>query len=139
MSFKLRISQKERAAGRFIGSVRKALVLAAIEEKKLSGITQADVASKLEVDRSFVNRLLRGNANLTLKTIGELSWAMGWEPVFTMRRLNFARGTNHGMGTESAASQPPMHRVVRDEENDVPYASASTARIKITTPADEIA
>jgi len=86
MSYELRIDPKPRAAGRFIGQVRKALVSAAIEEKKETGISQQQIASRLGVNRSVINRLLRGEANLTLRSVAEIAWALGLEPVFTLRR-----------------------------------------------------
>lgn len=86
MSYELKIDPKSRAAGRFIGQVRKALVSAAIDEKKETKISQQQIASKLGVNRSVINRLLRGEANLTLRSVAEIAWALGWEPVFSLRR-----------------------------------------------------
>ena len=77
MSYELKISPKDRAAGRFIGAVRKSLILAALQEKKESGLSQAVVAQKLGVHRSVINRLLRGSANLTLRSVAEIAWALG--------------------------------------------------------------
>lgn len=87
MSYELKIDPKHRAAGRFIGKVRKALVLAALDEKRASGITQKKVADALGRDRSVVNRLLRGEANLTLRTVAEIAWALGWEPEFSLKKI----------------------------------------------------
>ena len=84
MSFEFNINAKDRAAGRFIGAVRKALLKAALEEKQRSGVTQQAMAAKLGVNRSVINRLLRGEANLTLRTIGEIAWALGRKPRFKL-------------------------------------------------------
>jgi plasmid maintenance system antidote protein VapI len=86
MSYELKISPKKRAASRFIGKVRKALVSAAIDTKKDSGLTQQQLALALGVNRSAITRMLKGEGNLTLRSVGELAWAMGWEPDFTMNR-----------------------------------------------------
>ena len=86
MSYDIKIDPKSRAAGRFIGQVRKALVSAAIEEKNETGVTQLQIASKVGVNRSVINRLLRGEANLTLRSVAEIAWALGWEPRFTLSR-----------------------------------------------------
>ncbi|SRR5579883_303276 len=94
MSYELKIDEKSRAAGRLIGSVRKGLILAAIEAKKETGISQQDVASQLGINKSVVNRLLRGNANLTLRTIAELAWALGYEIVFSIRKKQNKKGEN---------------------------------------------
>lgn len=96
MSYELKIDPKSRAGGRFIGQVRKALVSAAIDEKKETGVNQREIASRLGVNRSVINRLLRGEANLTLRSVAEIAWALGWEPVFTLRRRSTqSSGRNH--------------------------------------------
>lgn len=86
MSYELKIDPRKRAAGRFIGKVRKALISAAVDEKKSSGLTQQQVASAIGVNKSVINRLLRGNANLTLRSVAEIAWAMGWDPDFTLKK-----------------------------------------------------
>ena len=85
MSYELKIDAKDRAAGRFIGRVRKALVLAALDEKQRSGISQQSIADKLGVNRSVINRLLREDANLTLRSVAELAWTLGLKPTFELR------------------------------------------------------
>jgi predicted XRE-type DNA-binding protein len=80
MSFQLNLSPKDRAAAKFIGRVRMSLLKALVHEKKKSGITQQAVASKMGVNRSVVNRLIKGEANLTLRSLAEIAWAIGWEP-----------------------------------------------------------
>ena len=94
MSYELKINQKDRAAGRFIGAVRKALLLAALDEKERSGITQQSIAEKLNVNRSVINRLLRGDANLTLRSVGELAWALGRKPSFELSEPYVAKNAN---------------------------------------------
>jgi DNA-binding phage protein len=84
MSYELKIDPKRRAAGRFIGTVRKALINAALEEKQSRGLSQQKVAECLGVNRSVINRMLRGEVNLTLRSVAELAWAMGWQPHFSL-------------------------------------------------------
>ena len=49
-------------------------------------MSQQAIAEKLGVNRSVINRLLRGTANLTLRTVGELAWALGLEIIFIIRK-----------------------------------------------------
>src|SRR5215207_7949803 len=81
MSYQLKVSPKNRTAARFITKVVKELQGAFAEEKKRHGITQQSVARALDVDRSAVNRALMGR-NLTLRTVGELIWALGRDYEF---------------------------------------------------------
>lgn len=94
MSYELKIDPKRRAAGRFIGTVRKALINAALEEKQQHGLTQQRVAECLGVNRSVINRMLRGEVNLTLRSVAELAWAMGWQPQFSLKRIAKADRNN---------------------------------------------
>ena len=86
MSYELKIDPKKRAASRFIGKVRKALISAAIAEKELSGISQKEIAEAIGVHKSVISRMLKGESNLTLRSVGELAWALGWDPEFNLKR-----------------------------------------------------
>ena len=86
MSYELKIDPKKRAGSRFIGKVRKELALAVLEEKALTGVNQQKLAVALGVHRSVISRMLKGEANLTLRSLGEMGWALGWDVNFTMTR-----------------------------------------------------
>lgn len=104
MSFELKIDPKRRASGRFIGKVRRVLVDAALAAKREDKMSQAQVAQKLGVDRSTITRLLKGEANLTLRTIGEIAWALGLEPHFSLSRRKERDRANIGDVVVSASS-----------------------------------
>lgn len=114
MSYELKIKPKDRASGRFIGRVRKNLIDALIEEKKLSGINQQKLASALGVNRSVINRMLKGEANLTIRSIGEIAWAMGWEPELVLTRKNKVGESNHIAPSQrpQATSTTPSETIV---------------------------
>lgn len=72
MSYRLKINPKDRAAARFIARLQKVIQNALID----SGKTQQQVADILDVDRSVVNRRLKGSANLTARSIAEFAYAL---------------------------------------------------------------
>jgi transcriptional regulator with XRE-family HTH domain len=72
MSYQMRIDPKSRKAARFISSVQKKIQKALAD----SGKTQQEIATILGVDRSVVNRRLKGSANLTARSIGEFAYAL---------------------------------------------------------------
>lgn len=72
MSFLFELDPKDEAAADLVTSVGKQLQRAVIAR----GLTQNEIAQKLGVDRSRVNKCLSGFNNLTLKSLAELSWAM---------------------------------------------------------------
>ena len=80
MSYRLKVDPKSRKAARFISRLQKAIQGALIA----SGKTQQEIATILEVDRSVVNRRLKGNANLTARSIAELAYALDKEIEFRL-------------------------------------------------------
>lgn len=79
-SFPFEIDERSEAAARFISAARRELLQAFIAAKDTRGLTQASIAQRLGVDPSVISRQLGGEANLTLRSIAELSWAMELEP-----------------------------------------------------------
>lgn len=131
MSYELKIDPKSRAAGRFIGHVRKALVSAAIDEKKETGVNQNQIATRLGVNRSVINRLLRGEANLTLRSVAEIAWALGWEPVFSLRRrVPDGAKRNH---FEPAAADRLVVKPATGTTATNPMLRSSTATSRVNT------
>lgn len=80
MSYQLKISPRKSKAGRFIGAVHRAIQGAFIE----SGLKQQELAKLLDVDRSTVNKRLLGEANLTLRSISDLAWALNKDIIFSL-------------------------------------------------------
>ena len=72
MSYQLRIDKRSLKAAKFISRLQSAIQTALIE----SGLTQQEVAEKLGVDRSVVNRRLKGKANLTARSIADFAYAL---------------------------------------------------------------
>lgn len=85
-SFLFDIGEKDRTVGRFIGHVRSELQRAFAHEKKNRKLTQQAVATSLGVNRSVINRQLTGYENMTIKSVVELAWAIGWTPTFSLEK-----------------------------------------------------
>ena len=88
MSYKMKISRLDRSAGRFKSRVHRALMKAVMAAKKEKGMTQSQIAELMGVDKSVVSRVLNGQGNLTLKTIGEISWVLGLRPELSFVKLD---------------------------------------------------
>jgi len=86
-SFQITISPKRRAAARFISDVRRAIQEAFAVQQSANGLTQSEIARRLEVHRSIISRELRGNSDLTLGRVGELAWALGKKAVFELEDI----------------------------------------------------
>jgi len=93
-SYQITITPSRRAAVRYIERVRRTFLRAFSTEAAATGLTQTEIASRLGVNRSVVHRELRGDANLTQGRVGELAWAMGYEPVFELRKIDRNQGAN---------------------------------------------
>jgi len=84
-SFDFDISEKDLAGADYITRVGRQLVAAFVRKARKDKITKAELARRLDLDKATVTRMLRGNANLTVRSIGELCWAMDVRPDFIVR------------------------------------------------------
>jgi transcriptional regulator with XRE-family HTH domain len=85
-SYVFDIGEKARKASRFIAHVRAELQKALIAEKAARKITQQQIASQIGVNRSVINRQLMGTENLTLRSVADLAWALGWDIAFELKK-----------------------------------------------------
>jgi transcriptional regulator with XRE-family HTH domain len=103
--FRFDIDERSRTAGRFIGRVRREL-LRAITEEKGAGLTQQELARRLESRRSSINRQLSGEAEITLRSLADLAWALDREITFELRRPDQMEGQNVAPVTSTIGHKP---------------------------------
>jgi transcriptional regulator with XRE-family HTH domain len=75
--------------------VRRAIQKALAEQAAESGLTQSDIARAIGVHRSVINRELRGKKDLTLGRVAELSWALGRDIIFDLKKPETVHGQNN--------------------------------------------
>lgn len=90
-SFRISVSPQRRVAARFVDAVRRKLSAAYAERPD---VTQSAIADALGVHRSVINRQLRGQKDMSLARVAEISWCLGLEPVFDLRMRERAHGDN---------------------------------------------
>lgn len=93
-SFQISISPNRRAAARFTSHVRRTLQRIFVEEQERSGVTQSDVARKLNIHRSVVSRELHGRREISIGRIAEYAWALGREINFDLPLAEIMHGVN---------------------------------------------
>lgn len=93
-SFRFDIGGRSRFAGRLLGRVRGELLRALAERKSESGLSQQELAQKLDLHRSAINKQLSGESNLTLRSLADIAWALDMEIVFEIRKPAVAAGQN---------------------------------------------
>jgi transcriptional regulator with XRE-family HTH domain len=103
--FRFDIGERSRTAGRFIGRVRREL-LRAITEEQRAGLTQQELARRLESRRSNINRQLSGEAEITLRSLADFAWALDREITFELRRPDEAAGQNIAPITSTIGHKP---------------------------------
>jgi transcriptional regulator with XRE-family HTH domain len=103
--FRFEINARSRTAGRFMGRVRRELLRAVTEEKR-AGLTQQELARRLESGRSNINRQLSGEAEITLRSLADLAWALDREITFELRRPDDAAGQNIAPQTSTVGHKP---------------------------------
>jgi predicted XRE-type DNA-binding protein len=85
-SYTFDIGAKSRKVSRFVGQVRSELQRALSSEKANRKLTQQQIATAIGVHRSVINRQITGVENLTLRSVAEIAWALGWEIEFSLRK-----------------------------------------------------
>jgi hypothetical protein len=91
MSFQITLTPAKRAAGRYVGLVRRKLQKALADRTDL---TQADIARELDVNRSVITRQLRGSADMSLARVAEIATILGYEPDFVLHPIIAQPGQN---------------------------------------------
>lgn len=71
--FVFEIDEKDAEVAILVGKIQDELRRAYVS----SGKKKNDLAQKLEVDRSVITRRLKPSANLTVRSLAELIWAIG--------------------------------------------------------------
>jgi len=87
--FCLGASEKDLAGADHVLETGRALLAAVERAQREGGLTRKELADRLGVDKSVVTRMLTGNANLTLKTLGEIAWAIGCKARTSVTNENY--------------------------------------------------
>ena len=103
--FRFDVGARSRTAGRLMGRIRRELLRAVTEEKQ-AGLTQQELARRLESGRSNINRQLSGEAEITLRSLADLAWALDREITFELRRPDQAVGQNIAPQTSTIGHRP---------------------------------
>jgi hypothetical protein len=128
-SLQITISPDKRAAARFIGSVRRAIQKAYIEEQRKRGLSQSDIARALDVHRSVINRELRGFKDLTLGRVAQLAWVMGRKPTFALDEQIAAIGQN------SVVAAPPPTSTDKTKQENLVHPNNNDRFVNLRTEA----
>jgi hypothetical protein len=105
--YRLDIGARARTTGRFIGRVRSQLLQALVEERLTTGLTQQRLSETLEVPRGLLNRQLAGEADLTLRSVAELAWALNREVHIELRKPEITPGQNQPAAFTTLESGQP--------------------------------
>lgn len=89
------VSQQDLAGADYAHLVQRQLIAAFLRKAKEHGVTKAQLAKTLGVNRSTISRILAGNANLTSRTVGELCWALDVNPFFEARDFEDVKSNEH--------------------------------------------
>jgi ribosome-binding protein aMBF1 (putative translation factor) len=103
--FRFDIHGRSRKAARLMGRVRRELLKAVMEERQ-AGLTQQELARRLEQRRSIVNRQLSGESEITLRGLADLAWALDREVTVELRRPTVTAGQNIPPTTSTVGHQP---------------------------------
>jgi transcriptional regulator with XRE-family HTH domain len=129
-SFHFDIGSRARHAGRFIGRVRGELLKALSQRKSEGHLPQQALAEKLGIERSAINRQLSGEANLTLRSLADLAWAMDMEISFALTAPPANAGQNHPAQHHPITTSTVRHGQIRYINGTAKRVSGCTAPAK---------
>ena len=78
----------------------------AVTEAKRAGLNQQELARRLDSRRSQINRQLSGEAEITLRSLAELAWALDREISVELRMVERSAGQNIGPVTSTIGHKP---------------------------------
>lgn len=105
----LDIGARSRKTGRFIARVRDELARAAEEERLGAKLNNQEIGKRLDRPRTDISRQLAGDAPLTLRSVAELSWALGRDISFELRELATDAGQNCNVETTTIEWKKPTY------------------------------
>ncbi|MDG9793043.1 helix-turn-helix domain-containing protein [Brucella anthropi] len=112
MSFLFELDPAKEASADFIAEVGRRLQAALMERKLNDQLTQSEIARRIGVDRSRVNRCFSGHANLTIGTLAEIAWALDFKPDFDLLRKQAASCVNYYHGCEDEVGELGFKEVI---------------------------
>lgn len=92
-SYRIGVKPHRRAAARLVAEIHRTFQQAYTEEHA-KGLTQSKIAQTLGVNRSVINRQLRGTADMSAGRMAELAWALGRKAKFTLETVDLPAGSN---------------------------------------------
>ncbi len=106
-SYNVDIGSRSRKVSRFIARVRHELLRAVEEERGACKLSPQEMATRLAQKRSAITHQLAGTEPLTLRSVAELSWALGREISFELREPTREAGQNSNMETTTVEWKKP--------------------------------
>ncbi|MGJ4954639.1 hypothetical protein ACQR1H_03270 [Bradyrhizobium sp. HKCCYLRH2015] len=129
------IDEKSQAGSAFMDRVAKELRRALMAEKASRKITQQYLAEQIGTSRAVVNREVQGLENLTSRRIGELFWALGWEPFFEARKPPVGDNNFVSKDRIKQASEPSRSATSSSQEASRVVVKRAPEGVKITVDA----
>jgi transcriptional regulator with XRE-family HTH domain len=105
-----RIDKRRRSYLRLISEIKHALAQALTEEHAERGLTMAEMARTLEVDRSHISRKLSGETNMTLETLADLAYALDRPVKVSLPSRHAANGSNYAQTASRGDTPVQFHQ-----------------------------
>jgi DNA-binding Xre family transcriptional regulator len=74
-----------------------------------AGITKTDLAARLGTTKGYVSQLLSGSRNMTLRTLSDVCWALGKEPVLAIQGKTEGRDWHTLAGEKVTVGAGKLH------------------------------
>lgn len=133
MSFQLDTDEKSFAGSSLILDTVREIQSSFAQQKRLYKFTQQALANKLGLKhRSVVNKWLKGSENLSLRTIGELAWALNKKAVIRFEDCEEDGGNFFDTSPHVVADIKPLP--VNKPDKSLGTWESTTTKYKTGTP-----
>lgn len=93
-TFEFNLPKKDRDGADAIFKVNRFLLSLLEKRMREQGMTRKKLADILEIDKSTISKVLRGNQNVTARTIGEICGALEFDFDLIERDLHRSNSSN---------------------------------------------
>ncbi len=128
MSYQIKLDKRARQAAKFISKLQMRIQEMLVQ----SGMTQQEVAERLGVDRSVINRRLTGKANLTARSIADFSYVFGKEIDIKFSDPAKETRVNWITSAQDKDNDRQLHLIVKNRLIGVPPETTSSVSKEIS-------
>lgn len=130
MSSLFDLTPLERASARNMSNMNKTLIAKIYSAAKAKGMTQSEIARRLDMDKSSISRLLQGRGNPTQRTIADIMAALEVQIDYTFPERRDGGNSAKRWQGETEAERPSSMGMRRRPVGAAPSTASATGEAR---------